>query len=103
MEIKDNGYAENEPTGEIALATVGVMGESESGLQTAPTGLGKFKDVEALQKAYDCLQAEFTRRSQKLKQLEKEAENLKSNGEKKDAFAEKLRTDPSDRGSGNPL
>ena len=39
------------------------------------SGLGKFKDVDALLKAYGCLQAEFTRRSQRLKELEREAEN----------------------------
>lgn len=35
------------------------------------TRLGKFKDVSALLQAYNALQAEFTRRSQKLKQLER--------------------------------
>ncbi|MBQ8427772.1 MAG: hypothetical protein IJX18_00795 [Clostridia bacterium] len=33
--------------------------------------LGKFKDVNALMQAYNSLQAEFTRRSQRLKQLER--------------------------------
>ena len=37
----------------------------------AAAGLGKFKDVEALMQAYTALEAEFTRRSQKLKELEK--------------------------------
>jgi hypothetical protein len=32
--------------------------------------LGKFKDVDALLQAYNSLQAEFTRRSQRLKELE---------------------------------
>jgi predicted nuclease with TOPRIM domain len=36
----------------------------------AETGLGKFKDVKALMDAYTNLEAEFTRRSQRLKQLE---------------------------------
>lgn len=35
--------------------------------------LKKFKDVAALQKAYLSLEAEFTRRSQRLKELESEA------------------------------
>ena len=34
--------------------------------------LGKFKDVKTLLKAYSDLEAEFTRRSQRLKELEKE-------------------------------
>jgi len=33
--------------------------------------LGKFKDVKALMEAYTSLEAEFTRRSQRLKELEK--------------------------------
>ncbi len=47
--------------------------------------LGKFKDVNALARAYEALQAEFTRRSQRLKVLEKEAEKSPRSG------AEKLR------------
>lgn len=33
--------------------------------------LGKFKDVNALLKAYDSLQSEFTKRCQRIKELEK--------------------------------
>ena len=44
--------------------------------------LGKFKDVNALLEAYGALEAEFTRRSQRLKALEKEAENFKAEREK---------------------
>ena len=39
--------------------------------EKASTVPGKFKDVDALVRAYSSLQAEFTRRSQKLKELEK--------------------------------
>ena len=38
----------------------------------AAAELGKFKDVQTLMKAYSDLQAEFTRRSQRLAELEKE-------------------------------
>ena len=38
----------------------------------AVAALGKFKDVQTLVKAYSDLEAEFTRRSQRLKELEKE-------------------------------
>ena len=37
----------------------------------AAAELGKFKDVQTLLKAYSDLEAEFTRRSQRLKELEK--------------------------------
>ena len=40
---------------------------------TAAPDLGKFKDVTALLRAYGELEAEFTRRSQKLKALEEAA------------------------------
>ncbi len=40
------------------------------------TVLGKFKNVDALAQAYSALQAEFTRRSQRLKELERITENL---------------------------
>ncbi len=33
--------------------------------------LGKFKDVDALKKAYEALEAEFTRRNSRLKELER--------------------------------
>lgn len=38
--------------------------------EEAAAELGKFKDVKALLDAYNSLQAEFTRRSQRLKELE---------------------------------
>lgn len=44
------------------------------------TDLGKFKDVNALMQAYTALQAEFTRRSQRLKRYEKEEENQVRDG-----------------------
>lgn len=47
------------------------------GGKISPTFLGKFKDVESLLKAYDALQAEFTKRCQLVKALEGEVESLK--------------------------
>ena len=44
--------------------------EAEKEITAAPD-LGKFKDVHTLLKAYSDLEAEFTRRSQRLKELEK--------------------------------
>lgn len=48
----------------------------------ASTVWEKFKDADALAKAYGSLQAEFTRRSQRLKELERQVENLKAEEEK---------------------
>lgn len=45
-------------------------GQAQSG---EPIYLGKFKSVDALMRAYKELEAEFTRRSQKLKALEESA------------------------------
>ncbi|MBO7187480.1 MAG: hypothetical protein J6V68_03690 [Clostridia bacterium] len=39
-------------------------------------GSDKFKDENALKKAYDSLQAEFTKRCQRIKELEGEIKNL---------------------------
>ena len=44
--------------------------EAENG-NNAASVLGKFKDVQTLMQAYTDLEAEFTRRSQRLKELEK--------------------------------
>lgn len=51
----------------------GVMKEMTDGdkAETASATLKKFKDVNALAAAYSSLEAEFTRRSQKIKRLEK--------------------------------
>lgn len=45
--------------------------QTETGQENQPS-LGKFKSVDALVHAYGQLEAEFTRRSQRLKQLEEE-------------------------------
>lgn len=44
--------------------------EMTDGAAVGETSLGKFKDAKSLLEAYNSLQAEFTRRSQKLRQLE---------------------------------
>lgn len=43
---------------------------AEAGNENAAKSTGKFKDVKALMDAYQALEAEFTRRSQRLKELE---------------------------------
>ncbi|MBQ8320352.1 MAG: hypothetical protein IJX81_05675 [Clostridia bacterium] len=70
MEMKkENGY-------ESELGTErGVVEKPEGGENGGSTALGKFKDVNALLQAYSALEAEFTRRSQRLKAYEKALEN----------------------------
>lgn len=58
--MKDNRTVNEAVTAETAEA------EGEN----AATVTGKFKDVKALWEAYQALEAEFTRRSQRLKELE---------------------------------
>ena len=70
MEQEENVY-QTEQTAQPAAAETGEQGA---------TVLGKFKSVNALLEAYSALEAEFTRRSQRLKELERAAENH-SNGE----------------------
>lgn len=77
MQDKDNVY-EKESAEEVATANTVNEKERTENTEETLTALGKFKDVNALAKAYGCLQAEFTRRSQKLKQLEKQVENFQA-------------------------
>lgn len=53
---------------EAGLAPVG---EKPAAVDNAGEGFGKFKDKEELLKAYESLEKEFTKRSQKLKAMEK--------------------------------
>lgn len=90
MEKEENVYVENTGTEEIATAKSGENARSEN----ASAVPEKFKDVDALVRAYGALQAEFTRRSQRLKELEKQAENFKTeggDGSSAGSGAEKLR------------
>ncbi len=66
MRSEENVYEETTRTEE----TIAVSEESASAVPE------KFKDVDALVRAYGSLQAEFTRRSQKLKELERRVENF---------------------------
>ena len=89
MKEEENVYKENEGTEETTAVS-----EQEK----ASAVPDKFKDVDALAKAYSSLQAEFTRRSQRLKELEKMAENFER-GEPRGlrSGAEKLRKNASAR------
>ena len=87
MKEEENVYAENDKTEEVATAK-----DEKEQTKEASTVLGKFKDVDALARAYSALQAEFTRRSQRLKELERAAENFNAEGQAAaDPGVEKLR------------
>ncbi len=87
MKIEENVCANTEGAGEEML---------QEGMKdcpaTAPTAPEKFKSVDALARAYGALEAEFTRRSQRIKELEKTVENLKNSlSLSEGSGAEKLR------------
>ena len=58
---------ENKTQTQSAAAAQGAQAQTET---SAAAGLGKFKSVDALLNAYNSLEAEFTRRSQRLRELE---------------------------------
>ena len=90
MNKKDNVYEDTTLTGDKKVEKV----VAAEGVQTgnASAVLGKFRNVDALAQAYNALQAEFTRRSQRLKELERERENLKAGIENAEHLGvEKLR------------
>ena len=91
MQQEDNVYGKTTPTGDIT--EVKAQGGESAREQNASTVAGKFKSVDALIRAYESLQAEFTRRNQRLKELERAAENLKtdSGADGERSGAEKLR------------
>ncbi|MBE7079679.1 MAG: hypothetical protein E7371_00400 [Clostridiales bacterium] len=84
MKKEENVYDTTEGT-EDAMNQNGVENTADKEASAVPD---KFKDVDALARAYTALQAEFTRRSQRLKELEKQLDNLDADG---DSGAGKLR------------
>ncbi len=86
MTIEENVNVERVQTEAVAEAKEGAECCPKENVSTV---LGKFKDVDALARAYESLQAEFTRRSQKLRSLEQEMEDFKRADEP--SGAEKLR------------
>lgn len=65
----------------MAQQSAPVPAEEETKSTPELSGLGKFKTVDALARAYKELEAEFTRRSQKLKALEESAPQSGNAGE----------------------
>lgn len=73
MNQEDNVYEETTLT--EGTKTMNMGAEEKMRTKNTSAVLGKFKDVDALAQAYNALQAEFTRRSQRLKELERKTEN----------------------------
>ncbi|MBO5026917.1 MAG: hypothetical protein J6C79_00155 [Clostridia bacterium] len=97
MKNKENVYVEKIGT-EKVMEERAATGEHSGASQEVSTVAGKFKDVSALIRAYKSLQAEFTRRSQRLKELEKLAENSKDDVHVAErSGAEKLRKNAENR------
>ncbi len=75
MNHEENVYEETTLTENVQTKHIGAE-KRKMPPKKDSTVLGKFKDVDALAQAYSALQAEFTRRSQRLKELEKMTENF---------------------------
>ncbi len=71
---------------EVVLSAQTAEAEVREGAADKPENFGKFKDADSLLKAYESLESEFTRRSQRLKALEGGREV--SDAEKTNASAE---------------
>jgi len=69
-----NGKVYDDCDKDIAEQSVGTIERTDAEIKsdTGSESLGKFKDVESLMKAYNSLQAEFTKKSQRLSELEGE-------------------------------
>ena len=92
--IKEENVTEEFSQTELGAAAQSDVQGEKTDVPNHSAVLGKFKDVNALVKAYESLQAEFTRRSQKLKDLERLAAEYSEKTEgaaEADSGAEKLR------------
>lgn len=83
----------NEEQTTLATQTAGAE-EALNGGGASKVSTGKFKDVESLKKAYGSLESEFTKRCQKIKELEQEIESYK----KAETSPKKEECAPSDTG-----
>ena len=96
MKKEENVCMENKGAEKVAEAIEGMKKDVKNERESCPTNSSaapaKFKDADALARAYGALEAEFTRRSQRIKELEKTVENLKAElSENGGSGAEKLR------------
>lgn len=96
--MKKENVCVEEKSAEQAVMTAKGMQEKECCPTWGSAALKKFKDADALARAYGALEAEFTRRSQRIKELEKEVERWKSGFADSDCSgAEKLRKNAESR------
>lgn len=72
MDNKENVCVEENGAEQVAEAMTGRMKEVDCPMNGGSATPKKFKDADALASAYGALEAEFTRRSQRIKALEKE-------------------------------
>ena len=79
MEYKENVVLEK---GETEQGKMAIHSAETSADETGSAVFKKFKDVNALARAYGALEAEFTRRSQRLKELERKMEDEKKSSSK---------------------
>lgn len=86
MEINNAGEITQENVNPSTSHTAGADIDMEKSLGDNDGFIGKFKSTKALYDAYNSLQSEFTRRCQKIKELERENERLSM--EKTTAFQE---------------
>ncbi len=70
--------------------------EKVNGEGILPASLQKFKDVESLCKAYNSLESEFTKRCQRIKELEGKLEKLSVPSSNDENDLKKAKTDPSE-------
>ena len=80
MQEKENVYGETTQTGTDVITPTG-QDQKMAAPEKVSTDLGKFRNVDALLRAYEALESEFTRRSQRLKELEREADNSSASAE----------------------
>lgn len=69
----------------VGTARAAEAEKGKEGAEVAATSLKKFRDVQSLEKAYGSLEAEFTKRCQRIRELEGrlfELEEAKANAEK---------------------
>ena len=96
MQEKENVYQETTQSEMGVMTQTGQekeMSQQNAAPEKVSTDLGKFRSVDALVRAYEALQSEFTRRSQRLKELERETDNsfALADGARGVGGAEKLR------------
>lgn len=78
MKDKENVCVEENGAEQVAEATTGTTKEVGCPMKEGSATPKKFKDADALARAYGALEAEFTRRSQRIKVLEKELADVRS-------------------------